>query len=485
MVQFNQNIENNQASTEESNPEIDWLKLKLIIKKSLPWFAAIFTILITVAVLYLRYTKPMYQSSSEIKLDQENQSNALGLPQYEQSSNIGLLSSEMEIIQSRLFFNKVIETVKLNPQYFTYGSILVDEKFLNPPFNVDYKILNANIYNTPIDIQILDENSYKLSYSVINKEYNYNGQFGKQLIADLLECNITLKNPFTIDNGSEFYFKINSREALVSYIENNLTVEPLNLQANTFKISFSDHNLGKAHALVSAIDTLYYNYSLQEKTRANRNKIDYLNTQLDETEKKLDDFETYFEDFTIDNRTVDLNQDVKRTVDAINGIDSLRTNITNKLSELEVLQNKLSHTPYQSLTPKDIYPQHLNKTFEEFNLLNNDLQKLALSYKENTYTYKSRQKEVELLRADILSEMNDFKDDLLARQNNLSTSKQELRRQLISLPSKNTEYNKSKRFYTLYEEMYLSLMQKKNEFEIAIAGSTTEIKILSPGKSVV
>lgn len=481
MVQFNQNIENNQASTEESNPEIDWLKLKLIIKKSLPWFVAIFTILITAAVLYLRYTKPMYESSSEIKLDQENQSNVLGLPQYEQSSNIGLLSSEMEIIQSRLFFNKVIETVKLNPQYFTYGSILVDEKFLNPPFNVDYKILNANIYNTPIDIQILDENSYKLSYSVKNKEYNYNGQFGKQLIADLLECTITLKNPFSINNGSEFYFKINSREALVSYIENNLTVEPLNLQANTFKISFSDHNLGKAHALVSAIDTLYYNYSLQEKTRANRNKIDYLNTQLDETEKKLDDFETYFEDFTIDNKTVDLNLDVKRTVDAINGLDSLRTNIEDKLTELEFLQAKLSHTPYQNLTPKaSVYPQHLNKAFEEFNLLNNDLQKLALSYKENTYTYKSRQKEVELLRADILSEINGFKEDLVGRQNDLTTSKQELRRQLISLPSKNTEYNKSKRFYTLYEEMYLSLMQKKNEFEIAIAGSTTKIKILSP-----
>ncbi len=482
MVQFNQNIDDVHPNQEESsNQQIDWLKLRLILKKSLPWLVGIFVISILAAILFLRYTKPIYQSDSEIKLDQEDQSNMLGLPQYEQTSNFGLLASEMEIIQSRLFFNRVIETVNLNPQYFTYGNILDDEKYLTPPFKVDYKILNANIYNLPIDVIIKDENKFELSYTVNQQEYKYSGNFGDSLKTQFIDCLITLYMPYSVNNGTHFYFKINSREALVAYIEKNLSVEPLNLQANTFKISFKDHNLNKAHALVSAIDTIYYNYSLQEKTRANRNKIEYLNTQLFETEKKLDDFENYFEEFTITNQTVDLDADVKRTIDAINGLDSQRIKINEKRGELELILNKLSHTPYESLSPKiDIYPQHLNKAFEEFNLLNNDLQKLGLSYKQNTYTFKSRQKDVELLRADILSELAEFKKGLEKKLNDLTSTKQKLRSQLIKLPSKNTELNKSKRFYTLNEEMYLSLMQSKNEFEIAIAGSVTKIKILSP-----
>lgn len=482
MVQFNQNIENNHTPLEHSNgAEIDWIKLRLVAKKSLPWVISIFVVFLSAAALYLRYTKPMYESRSEIKLDKEDQSNVLGFAQFDQNSNIGLLSSEMELIRSRLFFNKVIENVNLNPQYFTYGSFLVDEKYLNPPFTVNYKILNANIYNVPIDVKIHDGETYGLSYKIRDEEYSYNGQFSDTLNTPFLECKITLREPFNLDNGSDFYFKINSREALIDYIEQNLSVEPLNLQANTFEISFTDHNLSKAHSMISAIDTLYYNYSLQEKTRANRSKIEYLNKQLEETEKKLDNFETYFEEFTIDNRTVDLNEDVKRTVDAINGLDSQRIKTDKKLAAVELLKKKLSHTPYKSITPKiKLYPSHLNNALEEFNLLNNDLQKLGLSYKANTYTFKSRQKEVELLRADILTEINDFKDDLIERQNQLSSNKQKLRSQLINLPSKNTEYNKSKRFYSLYEEMYLSLMQKKNEFEIAIAGSITKIKILSP-----
>ncbi len=482
MAQFNQHIDNNQPMADgNTNHQIDWLKLKLILKKSLPWFGLIFVLFVTTSFLYLRYTKPMYESNSEIKLDKEDQSNVFGFAQYDQSSNMGLLSSEMELIRSRLFFNKVIETVNLNPQYFTYGSILVDEKYLNPPFKVEYKVLSASIYNIPIDVKVNNEKSFDLSYTINKKEYSFKGQFGDSLKTAEIACVINLNWAYHDEFGTEFYFKINSREKLVKYIEKNLLVEPLNLQANTFKISFTDHNLNKAHALVSAIDTIYYNYSLQEKTKADRNKINYLNTQLEETEKKLDNFETYFEDFTIANKTVDLSEDVKRTISAINGLDSARIKINNKTRELEQLQGKLAHTPYQSLAPKiEIYPPHLNKTFEEFNLLNNDLKKLGLSYKENTYTYKSRQKEVELMRADILAEITDLKQELTVKLTNLATTKQRLQRQLISLPSKNTEYNKSKRYYTLYEEMYLSLMQKKNEFEIAIAGSTTKIKILSP-----
>lgn len=475
------NISFNNDQPVNVGQQIDWFKLKLVARKSLLWIGLIFLFSFTIAILYLRYTKPMYESSSEIKLDKEDQSNVIGLPQYEQNNNLGLLSSEMELIQSRLFFSKVIENVQLNPQYFTYGNFLVDEKFLNLPFTVRYKVLDANIYNQPIDLSVIDNRNYKLSYKLGGQTYSYKGMFNDSLKTDHLKGVVTLSKSYTKEGGSDFYFIINSTERLINYIDNNLIVEPLNLQANTFKVSFKDHNYNKAHALVSAIDTLYYNYSLQEKTRANRSKIEYLNHQLSETEKKLDDFESYFEEFTIDNQTVNLNEDVRRTIEAINLLDSQKINTNERIEEIELFQKKLSSIPYENLSPKtNIFPTYLNKTIEEFNVLNNDLKKLALSYKENTYTYKSREKEVELLRGDILTDINNIKSDLYEKLRDLAKEKNQLRGKLVKLPSKSTEYNKSKRFYELYEEMYLTLMQSRNEFEIAIAGSVTKIKILSP-----
>jgi capsular exopolysaccharide synthesis family protein len=55
-----------------------------------------------------------------------------------------------------------------------------------------------------------------------------------------------------------------------------------------------------------------------------------------------------------------------------------------------------------------------------------------------------------------------------------------LEKQFAGLPDKSTEIAKNQRFYKLYEEFYLTLMQSKSEFEIAQAGSTPDFRILSP-----
>ena len=131
-------------------------------------------------------------------------------------------------------------------------------------------------------------------------------------------------------------------------------------------------------------------------------------------------------------------------------------------------------------TINDKFPVHIISLINELNLLINEREKLGLSYRENTYTYKSRQKEIDLLKADLLAQIDNTITNVSEDERYLANQKIQLTRALNQLPSKNTEFNKVKRFYSLYEEVYLSLMQSKNEFEIAIAGSTTKIKILSP-----
>jgi tyrosine-protein kinase Etk/Wzc len=59
-------------------------------------------------------------------------------------------------------------------------------------------------------------------------------------------------------------------------------------------------------------------------------------------------------------------------------------------------------------------------------------------------------------------------------------TKLRLEHQFANMPDKSTEFSKNLRFYKLYEQFYLSLMQSKSEFEIAQAGSFADFKILSP-----
>lgn len=466
----------------ESTPQkVDSGKLLFVFMKSIKWFLLIIFINFLLAFLYVRYTKPLYESSSEIKLDKEEQSEILGLNSVNNNSSFGMLSSEIELIKSRLFFNKVIDAVRLNPQYFTDGNILDDEKYRNPPFEVDYSLKTAGLYDRRISINHIDEFVFELSYQYEGETYTGQYEFGKPISTEHFKMTITPSERWSPAMVDDHYIIINSHEALLTYLENNLDVTPLNLEANTFKISFQDHNLFKAHDLVAAIDTLYYSYSLAEKNQTNNKKIAYLNQQLEETENKLENLEAYFEDFTITNKTVDLDQDVKNTLLVINSLDSQRIKLNDRLDEMGRLKRRVQQESIVNIPPDSrVYPPYLIRSIEELNLLIHEKDKLAISYRENTYTYKTRQKEVDLLKADMLIEVDEIIIKLKEALGNLSGQKRQLTRELVDLPSKSTAYNKAKRFYSLNEEIYLSLMQSKNEFEIAVAGSTTTIKILSP-----
>ncbi len=469
------------SSHAQAQQALDFTKLIIVLRKSIPWLLLLLAGCLTTGYLVYRYTKPLYESYSEIKLDQENQSNILNLPGTESQSSFNLMSSEIELITSRLFFNKIIESVQLSPQYFTYGQFLVDEKFRNPPFTVDCQLKNANLYNKNIDVTILDKERYQLAYSLDDKTVEEEHRFEIPVENEDLKLVVHLEPIWNPSMGHEFYFRINSHDALINYLETNLRVEPVNLDANIFRISFRDHNQSKAQALVSAIDTLYYKYSLEEKNRANHNKIEYLESQLIETEKKLDEYEKYFEDVTITNKTVSLDEDIKRTVTQINRLDSQKFKLQERLDDLNDLSQQLKSGRKISLPgPATEFPGHLVSLIDEMNLLINERERLGLSYRQNTYTYRARQKEIDLLQTDLLMQIEELRKEVKEDIRFLERQKQLLYRQLNLLPSKTTEYNKAKRFYSLYEEIYLSLMQSKNEFEIAIAGSTTKIKILTP-----
>ena len=102
--------------------------------------------------------------------------------------------------------------------------------------------------------------------------------------------------------------------SLIKYLENNISVEPLNLTANTIRISFRDHNRFKARDLVNAIDTIYLRYTKETKNKANQQKIDFLDDQLLLTQSKLQDYESYFESFTIRNKTTNVQTDLDNTI---------------------------------------------------------------------------------------------------------------------------------------------------------------------------
>ena len=93
--------------------------------------------------------------------------------------------------------------------------------------------------------------------------------------------------------------------------------------------------------MVNLIDVLYLAYTKDVKNQAMEQKINFLDSQIEKTESKLQEYEDYFEKFTIENRTTNLNDDLNRTIDQLAQLDSQRLDLKRRIKECRKI-NKLN-----------------------------------------------------------------------------------------------------------------------------------------------
>lgn len=457
---------------------IDTEKLAAVFRKNLIWIILIFIAANLAAYLTIRYTKDLFESESEMKLDVKRDATELGIKTYIEDQNMNLVSGEIEQIKSKLFFNSVLDSLNLSVSYYSLGKVLTDEMYKRSPFIVTPTQINPVHYDQSIFFDFQDNNQFTVHLS--NAGPTITGTLNKPVEFDGTVFTISKTKYFTENDGNNYFFVLNTRKALIEYLSKNIQVDPLNFNANTIRVSFRDYNALKAYDIVNKIDSLYIIYSNQQKNLANQQKITWLNNELVQVERKMEGYEDYFENFTLQNKSSDLTLDLKKTIMSINAVDSQRYNLNKRLTELNTLINQVTAEDFSPASPARIFPESVHQRLDELYKQVRERNKLGLAYNENTFAFRQKEKEVTMLKDELFNQLSSLKKEWLADMAELSRRKENLEREFAEMPDKNTQFSKNQRYYKLYEEFYLTMMQSKAEFEIAQAGSTPDFKILSP-----
>ncbi len=479
-TKYHRNLPINRAAnnTGSHNEVIDFRKFFILLKKNFLWVLLFFIITFLAVFIYIRYTNVKYQSYAELKLNKRNEASVFGFnPMSEENSNLNTLSGEVELIRSKLFLKQVIEKLSLDVTYEVIGRFKNEERYRFVPFEVKYD-KDCTPYATRFFVEIVDQSNFKIS---LNPEANIwqKGTFNEDFQFE--GCTYRLKKTNDFFAGETLFFTINSESTMLDYIESNLSVSPENLSANTIKIVFEDYNIYKVQSIVESISELYTEYSKEQKNKANQLKIEFLNDQLEQTEKVLTRFETSIEEFTIENKTVDPSSDLSRIITEIIELDSLLYGYRYELEELNQSINILQKDSIEvQKINSQFLPSNIYQLFDELVEIDNTLRLAKLRYKSNSQIIIETQQRRDLL-LDRINQMIATRIAFLEeRSNAIAKRKRKLEQSFATLPGKSNELNQKMRFYSLYEELYLSLMQKKTEFQIAQAGTLAEVVILTP-----
>lgn len=456
---------------------IDFDKLKSIFFRSLPVIIFLIISSLSISILAIRYTKQLFQSSSVLQLDMKNEAKVFGFKSFD--DDINNLAREIEIIKSKLFLDRVAEALNYQVSYYQYGDILFEERYGNSPFKVHMINCSPSVLNKCIDLNIIDEHTYSLEYEIGGTTISNTFHFKDTINTPDLNICVDLISGYDFGLDNRYFFTLNTQSSIINYINQNLSVRPLDFKAKTITISFQDHNRKKARDIVLAIDTSYIYYTQLEKNKATNQKIDFLNKQLSQTEEKLSELENYFENFTIENKTINLGANLSKTIVFLEQLDSQQFSIQQKIKAYNTIYDNIIKE--SELNPFDIYifPSDLKQELERLNTLYHEKELLLSSYNKKTFAYQKKNQEITFLKERLTKHIESSRAQLYLNLDEIKSNRRRFESEFKGLPSKQTEYSKTQRYYGLYEEFFLSLIKNKAEFELAQAGTVTDYRILS------
>lgn len=458
------------------------------------WLILIAIVLSLIAAfLYLRYTPPLFSSSSIVQINESNKNEQI-LDIKGIYKNDDILKN-IELLRSKEFLKKALSRLPLAVSYHVEGSFLSTELYKQNPFTVEYRKPLQQLYGKPIYIDFLDSENARIRIGKKDAEsVEIKVNQWQVLFGDSIKCSI--ENWQTIEQKKEnfknnhYFFLIHNGENVINHYVRQLDISLLNKSAQTIKITYSDYNAYKTADVVNTIAKEYIAYDAEIKKESAKNTLLFIEQQLENIYQTLNQTERelfiFKRDNSINSRVFENNQESyilqKKKI----------SDFENKLLNIQLEKLALKRVDEQIKSNKEFNIYEIIASFTGtnsepivVNVLNN-LQQL-IKEKEQLLS-KVTHKNLKVKRVDQQIEQQkqllfDFVNTTLARlkDKKVDYEKQidEYKQKLFSKKKYNElELSKLERLYKVNEEFYNKLIEKKAEIMIAQAGYVSQNTIL-------
>ena len=470
------------------NKEYDPLILQTILKRN--WWIPLFlmTVFGLVAFLYLRYTKPIYESSMVIQLsDQDDAKEVINFENINSKEND--LSATIELMRSQLMFEKAVQQINYNVSLFSKGQVLTEEKYNSSSFNVHpYQLKDSSLAGRPVWV---DYNNGKvtLSYTFRSKNYSVTGKLNEHIENEHFDVIVKSPNVASFKNESsenQLYFIFNSLQSFASKLQSNLQIFPLDPVAKTVQISFRGNNPQLCHDVVQAVSNAFLIYDDDVQRKGSEKILGFIDRQLDSLVVELRSSKDSLMDFQRRSNMPDpenISSSINSNLDELQ--DQLFTT-EDEIRSLNQIDQKLKSDPNR-LEVYRLLPEMLGKSYESA-LSSHIMQLHELLEKKDDLLFrvtdenaeiKALNKRIDVKLSFVRKSISTILERLYTNTKLIRNEIAELESEYYDLPEKKMEFGRLKSIQDLNEKYFGLLTEKKVLYSISDAGYSSSNRVLS------
>ena len=470
-------------------------------------------IALAVAVFYITFVSRTYTVFSRVAIRTERSNTNRSSSNYVNVSDMmyqeRTFTDEVAFLRSSPLIKEVIEDMNLFTSYYTkedkiprqfhfgFNNIYKRSPFIVVIDNDHWQPMNTLFYLRVIDNEtfVIDAQSSRAYLYNTNTEeisdygvYFYFGgtyKFGEQLENEYCSFKVLLNSNYNAEmyQGKDLFFKFNAPEILAHEFRENLEVNSAYFESSIADLVFTWENLELAEEFLDNLIDKYIERNLEKKNFDANNTIAYINNQLEIMSGTLGQSEEQLQRF-------------QSSRDVMN-IDEKSSAIYGQIQHLKSEQNQLK-IQYQNLMQVSEYFEQ-NKDSDSFvvpsvgisdQTLSTLIQDLTALYSEKQNLISTNQLRNPRLRTveisiqninkvisdnlklninSVQNEINDYESRIKTLENEFSRLPQ-TQRQLMGL----------EREFSINNEVYTSLLDKRIQAQIAKASNKSDCEIIEP-----
>ncbi|MFM1932074.1 MAG: hypothetical protein RL226_1377 [Bacteroidota bacterium] len=455
-----------------------------IVKKSAIWLILLFVLSAVSALLYLRYTPEVFEAQATIQLGEDDSATrVLNVNQMVGESSI---DAKVELIRSKLLIERALKQIPVQISYEAQGQILSSDHYILSPYRIEIdSIADKTILGKPIEITF-NEN---LTFNLNVRGKSYPGLSPAETIQlpeftfHLVVIDAEEIQKFTKEYS--LFFTVNNMAALPARFLSGLEVRVLNNTAKTIRIRYKNNNPYLARDFVQAISSEFIRFDLENRQRSDENILSFIDAQIDTVFENLRMSEVMLNAYKQENKISDLQGISDVYLDRLNDIE-------NRIISLEVeekLLNEVNELTKRSSADIEIYnlvPLVAGSQYEgALADLLRSLEKLLFDREEALYSVTADNHKVKSLDYQIGVQKKIIVETIAALKNKISLRKtenydklKELEQIYYGLPTKELEYARLERLFSINEKYYTMLLEKRIEYRISKEGFVTSNQIL-------
>ncbi len=483
-------MKNESINIKKNDDEIDLRQLFQNVRRKWHYFIISLILFGAAAFSYIRFTLPIYEASSSVLIkDSKNSSNKIeDFIAGDVFGNQKNIATEMGILQSRSILEETINELNLEVSYYSPGTFFKQPLYKNNPFSVNTVFVDKGVYGEYFELTIIDTGSYLLETEIDNSSladftYSKVHRFGETIRTPKFSFTIEKTEP-DFSNASEknYYFKVNSINSLINYYKDEkLKVNPLNKDATIVTLSVQDNIKERAMDFLNKIGEVYINRDVRDKAAVAGLTLKFVDEQLADISKTLGGIEQDLQNFKEEKGTVNLSQESQAYLEKLTTIDADRIKSEMDLSSLDYLYDYV--TKNKDLT--QLAPSSLGTPDPLLVNLIADLQRLQTKRKTLRFGTSDANPAVKEIDEQIAATKNSLIENIQSIRNGvkvglLGISKElaQSEAQIKKVPRIERELLGIQRNFSVNENIYLYLLQKKAETGIAKATAVSDNKVL-------